>query len=463
MDFYGDIFETEDQRNWTDSSFKTYSTPLSVPYPVVVEKGTKISQCIILKMDGQIQPDHSGEEQVKITAFPDEKFIIPPVGISRSSRYSRLSSKEISVLKTVRFDHYRIELHLFENSWKEVADQAIAESDGLGCSLEFVLLFDDAYIDQAKEFIDWAASRQPKAACLILFHRSHPATSDELAKNVIPLFRKFFHDVRIGTGTNANFVQLNRNRTSGQQADYACYSIHPQEHASDNRTLVENLEAQAHTVKSAKEFSGNKGIWISMVTIQRRFNANNSFYETAETEIGLPHQVDSRMMSLFGACWTAGSLKYLLESGISGVTYFETAGERGIIQGDYSSRWPEDFRSNPGMIFPVFHVLRFVLASKSFRVVRSVSSDPLKVESLVMSDGKKVRIVIVNFTGENQTVITGQLKGQFTIREMNETNFPEAVSDHSWLEKPCKTRSMTHDTLLLSPFSVTFIEVSEKL
>ena len=32
--FEGDLFETEDQRNWTDASYKTYSTPLRLPYPV---------------------------------------------------------------------------------------------------------------------------------------------------------------------------------------------------------------------------------------------------------------------------------------------------------------------------------------------------------------------------------------------------------------------------------------------
>ncbi len=36
LDFAGDVFETEDQRNWTDASFKTYSTPLTLPFPVVL-------------------------------------------------------------------------------------------------------------------------------------------------------------------------------------------------------------------------------------------------------------------------------------------------------------------------------------------------------------------------------------------------------------------------------------------
>ena len=37
--FDGDVFEMEDQRNWTDASYKTYSTPLSRPFPVVVPEG----------------------------------------------------------------------------------------------------------------------------------------------------------------------------------------------------------------------------------------------------------------------------------------------------------------------------------------------------------------------------------------------------------------------------------------
>jgi hypothetical protein len=34
IDFEGDRFEMEDQRNWTDASFKTYSTPLDLPFPL---------------------------------------------------------------------------------------------------------------------------------------------------------------------------------------------------------------------------------------------------------------------------------------------------------------------------------------------------------------------------------------------------------------------------------------------
>jgi len=29
----GDVFETEDHRNWTDANFKTYGTPLRLLFP----------------------------------------------------------------------------------------------------------------------------------------------------------------------------------------------------------------------------------------------------------------------------------------------------------------------------------------------------------------------------------------------------------------------------------------------
>ena len=48
----GDTWEMEDQRNWTDASFKTYCTPLEIPYPVKVAKGDKVVQRIEISFEG---------------------------------------------------------------------------------------------------------------------------------------------------------------------------------------------------------------------------------------------------------------------------------------------------------------------------------------------------------------------------------------------------------------------------
>ena len=40
LDFEGDLFEAEDQRNWGDASFKMYCTPLARPASEEAEEGT---------------------------------------------------------------------------------------------------------------------------------------------------------------------------------------------------------------------------------------------------------------------------------------------------------------------------------------------------------------------------------------------------------------------------------------
>ena len=41
----------EDQRNWTDASFKTYCTPLARPFPVPVQAGDRVDQRVALTVN----------------------------------------------------------------------------------------------------------------------------------------------------------------------------------------------------------------------------------------------------------------------------------------------------------------------------------------------------------------------------------------------------------------------------
>src|SRR5699024_8343331 len=42
--FEGDVFEMEDQRNWSDASYKTYSRPLELPFPYQLRAGERVHQ-----------------------------------------------------------------------------------------------------------------------------------------------------------------------------------------------------------------------------------------------------------------------------------------------------------------------------------------------------------------------------------------------------------------------------------
>jgi len=69
----GDLFETEDQRNWTDASFKTYSTPLSQPFPVRVAAGeTCVSEDGFIRLASEILERPVGEFPERCARCADE-------------------------------------------------------------------------------------------------------------------------------------------------------------------------------------------------------------------------------------------------------------------------------------------------------------------------------------------------------------------------------------------------------
>lgn len=459
LKFTGDIFETEDQRNWTDASFKTYCTPLSLPIPVKINTGKKISQKIELKVtEKNSLPAVIEDSALKITFEKGVQLNLPEIGIGRSKRDNPLSEQEAEVLKLIRADHYRYDIYLFEMDWITKADKALGEARMLGCKSELALFFDDNYKKQTDLVLKWMADRKPEISVIILLHKTAYVTPDELVKYASHLIRQFIPSARISCGTNANFAQLNRERPADQTFDFLTYSIHPQEHASDNLTLIENLEAQKYTVESAARFSYGKGIWVSPVNLQRRFNANIEKFESAVHGSSLPAQVDSRLMSLFGACWTAGSIKYLSESGVVGTTYYEAAGERGIIQGDYDSAWPDVFKSKAGMIFPVFHILKWFREGRSYNIIKSQSTSPLKVDVLAMLMDRMIRFVLINYTHHLQNVTIKINTGKLNSFTLETESFSAAASDPEWLTS-CNRKEI-HDlnNLSLSPYSITFME-----
>ncbi len=457
IDFEGDIFETEDQRNWTDASYKTYCTPLDHPSPVTLRKGYKVRQKVILKVNGNIEESQK-EDAVKLTIYNGENLDLPCIGIAKSSRQEPLTENETKILRSVAFNHYRTDLFLFEKDWKDKAVSALMEAERLGYALELALFFDDRAMEQCVDLIDWLSNAHAELYLIILYHKNEKSTPDYLTDALGPLLKEVFPGVRIAVGTNANFAELNRNRPETAQNDYLCYSIHPQEHASDNLTLTENLRGQGYTVRSAMDFSMGKGIWISTVNLQRRFNANVSNFELPRAEDSFPPQADSRIMSLYGACWTVGSLKYLCESGVKGITFYETVGERGIIQGDFNSRWPDDFPSKKGMIFPVFFIFKYLTGIRDMKVVKSFSSNPLNVDCLSLTDGKKIKILLVNYTSEIQTVILNGCNGILTTRELTAQNYSEAASNYLWTGEDTEKSFDYREALKIKPFSVSFIE-----
>jgi hypothetical protein len=468
--FAGDIFEMEDQRNWTDASYKTYCTPLALPFPVEVAKGTRISQSVTLTLQGQV-PAASARatpEELTFAVGVAPATPLPGIGLGLAGHGGRLTLREIERLKLLNLAHLRADLWLARPDWEATLARAIGETRALGIALELALMLSDAAESQLKALLAAlnaaARSRRPRISRWLIFHQGEKSTTERWIRLARDLLSDWQPDAQFAGGTNHFFAELNRGRPPVQLLDAVTYSINPQVHAFDNASLVENLAAQAGTVESARQFSAGRPIIVSPVTLRMRLNPNATAAEPEPAPGELPARVDVRQMSLFGAGWTVGSLKYLAESGVHSVTYYETTGWLGVMETEAGSPLPARFRSERGGVFPMYHVFADVAEFAGGQVVPSRSSDPLTVDGVVLRQDGHTRVLLANFTDQAQIVNAGPLGERAIVRQLDATNVVEAIRDpEAFRAAPGTGLSTRRGTLAITlpPFAVACVDCRE--
>jgi hypothetical protein len=467
----GEAFELEDQRNWIDGSFKTYGTPLRLPFPVEITAGTRITQAVTLQLGargwglgagvegqgsegggrGGGEVARNGAEPVVFTlqpaseegAFgalescewqtniqlPTSKMVLPRLGLGMASHGQALTLQELDALRALNLAHLRVDLRLSDAAYPEALRRAVAESQALGVSLEVALHLSDAAVDELQALSSVLRELRPQVAAWLVFPIAESTTGDRW----VALAREYLqrHDpiTLIGGGTNIYFTDLNRTSPPAAALDLICYSVNPQVHAFDNASLVETCETIAATVESAAALASGRPIAVTPITLKPRFNPVATAHEQPSKPDELPPEVDIRQMSLFGAGWTLAALKYLAESGVVSATFYETSGWRGVMEREAGSPLPAIFRSLPGAVFPLYHVFADAGEFAGGAVLRSVSSDPLRVNGLALDKDGRRCVLLANLTAERQTVTIRGLGAQVRVRMLDETNAEQAMRD----------------------------------
>jgi hypothetical protein len=428
--FTGDIFEMEDQRNWTDASYKTYCTPLRLPFPVEVKAGTQVTQSVSVSLKGDI-PEMQAEASQKGLTFSvgsSPAGPLPRIGLGVASHGQQMSQMELERLKALYLSHLRVDLDLSRPDYEARLRQATAEAKELGIPLEVAVIVSSAAADELKALATVLGQVKSPVWSWLIFQQGRTSVSDESITLARAHLGGYDPSAKLGSGTNAFFTELNRGRPSFGLLDLICYSLNPQVHAFDNLSLVETLAAQASTVESTRQFCEGLPIAVSPVTLKMRFNPNATGPEPEPGPGKLPSQVEKRQMSLFGACWTLGSLKYLGESGPQSITYYETTGWRGVMEMQDGSPLPERFRSTPGTVFPLYHVLADVGEFTGGEVIPSTSGDALKVDGLALRKDDRNRVLLANLSPETQQVGVQGLDPVVRVHRLDETNAEVAIS-----------------------------------
>ncbi|HTD48037.1 MAG TPA: hypothetical protein VK881_12295, partial [bacterium] len=164
--FDGDLFEMEDQRNWTDASFKTYSTPLALGFPHQARRGQKFRQSVEVRCRSRAAApvsagsraaaapgSSSGPAPVALSIGEARRAGLPAIGLGMSSVSSTLTTREAELLRGAAPDHLRVELRSGDRAGE--LKSAVAACNLLGARLEVALFLRE---DPAADLEDLGAA-----------------------------------------------------------------------------------------------------------------------------------------------------------------------------------------------------------------------------------------------------------------------------------------------------------------
>jgi len=479
VEFSGDIFEMEDQRNWTDASFKTFCTPLGLPHPVEIQQGTQISQSIAIHLRESGPKPSPGKGQ-EISTLPSATILttdrsakalpIPAIGLGMASHRQPLTAHEIERLRALHLAHLRVDLPLFDPNYIARLRQAVREAQSLGLKLEVALLVAERADQELSGLRRELDVLRPQVSAWLCYPKEEVYQGSALIEAVVLACRKhlagFDPSIPFYTGTNSDLIFLKRSIPPLDQIEGICFAICPQAHAFDNASLVETLEVQGKAVESARRLGKELPVRVSPVTLKMRFNpyATGPVLELGPGE--LPPQVDVRQMSLFGAGWTLGSFKYLAEAVAQSVTFYETTGWRGVMETGAGSPLPDIFHSLPGTTFPLYHVLACIGDFNGGKIIPMHSSHPLQAIGLLLRRDRSERIIVANFSHQRKEVKVECAAGQVSVCKLDEESVESAMrSPETYRSLPGTNLDVKAGILdlELQPFAIAIIDAHPEI
>ncbi len=321
--FEGDVFEMEDQRNWTDASFKTYSRPLALPFPYRVAAGSRVRQAVTLHATGEASE-----------ALVDDDVILHPAGRVPALGLGASTAPDPAPTAPPIGSFVRVELDLSSPAWRAALARAAAA--GLPLDVRFVR-------PSAPElFAGASALRDLPLRTVGAFAGEGPGKHVSDATTVAALraaLREVGLDVPVVGGARTHFTELNRgNDLLPDDLDGVGFAVTPLFHSRATAQLVESLGILNLIARQAVELSGGVPVHVGPVTLRPHVDAVATTPEPVPRAPDLRDgygpalldAADPRQSAPELAAWTVASLAALTTPGIASVAFFEEWGPRGI-------------------------------------------------------------------------------------------------------------------------------------
>ena len=468
-----DGFEMEDQRNWTDASYKTYVRSLLQPWPYTHRKGEKFEQAVRLSFSGRIpaaavvrrvgadphRDRRAGRrEQCRRSASACRPRKRPTQSKRCRScrRWRRSSSSALSTCaRTPGAMRSRTIARSAETLSAEVALEIVIPGQEPEAELGPVALA------VRKAGLSPAAVSVFPEPYLHSYQPSGPWPKVAPEEDIAAAARRAFPAAKLGGGMYAYFTELNRKRPTAALYDFVSHTTSPIVHAADDRSVMESLEALRTVTLSTRAMIDEKPYRVGPSAIGCRDNPYGKapFDNSGNGRVPLA-KIDPRQRGLLNAAWTLGYVAALARGGVEAVAMGAPTGPSGFIhrKADYSQPW---FDELPGpAVYPAFHVM-IGLAKIAGTARHEVSpSRPGVVDAIASSDGKSTTMWATNLTGGQQQIELAALpQGKATIVELDEDAFDALAIKPDFPTNGA--RDFGRGPLTLGAYAVACIEIAK--
>jgi hypothetical protein len=400
-------FEMEDQRNWSDASFKTYVASLLDVWPYELPEAKPFSQRVSLSM--------SGRGSIRSVREADQARLdrpiglrMPALGVGVPPGFHQVSDLQIHALRTLGAAWWMAEVDL--RGQQAAADLAALGRHRAGLSVRVQV---DAIVpdelsphDAASALADAcaAASLSPDAVRLLpaSYLKSFQPTDRwpvlPPLEDYAAAARRAFPTALIGGGMLTYFTELNRKRQSSERIDFIGHATCPIVHAADDLSVMQTLETLPHIISSVRKIWPSLPYRLGPSAISMRRNpygdapAANPRRERVAMAVA-----DPRDAAQFGAAWMAAYATIAARAGVDVLALGASHGPSGPFADaieDCAGREPT----------PAWQVLA-MLAKASGAQVEGLTNLPRHICGIAWTHDGQTRKVLVTNTGScSQTI-----------------------------------------------------------
>jgi len=436
FDFEGDVFEMEDQRNWSDASYKTYCRPLGLPFPFEIAKGEVVRQTVLLRVSDAQSP---GVGKPPPSAGPAQPTA-PDILLAAQGDW--VADADLCANGVVlRLGHG----HAFSGEALRALAGAAQRSQAY-IDAELVL---DGYAGASAQ-IERLAARLAKAgifpshvtalpeAYLKSYQPTGPWPDGLTPQDCAGAARAAFPKAQIGVGSLTNFTELNRCQPRSGLGDYITHGNGAIVHAADDLSVVQTLETLPQIFASGHQIAGGREYRLGLVAIAMRTNPYGAALADNPDKIRTTMTGDDpRQRGLFGAAYAIAATAMAAGSGIGAISLAGAGGPFAVRDGD--------------TLFPIYHALK-ALTAIAGRQVRVLENAGNGLVGLRFDGG----MILANCSSD--PVDLADIPGTAAVLDVEQ--FQAASTDRKWLKNATKT---TTQGITLGAFACLFAGVGAQV